>query len=140
MRDLKFRAKILQDGKPKLVYFDLFDITSTHRDDNVIYIKRAFDNVPIDADTIQQFMGRSDDKENEIYSGDIVKVGSDEYYSNESVTFDDVWEIIGKVEFYNSLWTLECDNDWWIPFCDMGDMNIEVIGNIIENPELLEVK
>lgn len=131
---LKFRAKILQEGKPELVYFDLFDITNTFRNDGVIYIK----GVPIITDTIEQFIGKIDDMGFLIYEGDIVKVGSDEYYSNESVTFDDVWEAMGKVEFANSLWTIDCNNDWWIPFCDTDDMNIEIIGNDTENPELLK--
>jgi hypothetical protein len=112
MTELKFRAKILQDDKPELIYFDLFDITNTFRDDNVIYIK----GIPIIADTIEQFINKTDKNGKDIYDKDILKLGE--------LVYQSYWDTL--------------TNGW-----NISRLNAElskVIGNVTENPELLEVK
>jgi len=77
---------------------------------------------------IQQWTGCYDKNGVEIYEGDIVKVYSEEF-ENENFT--------GKVIFdEGSFLTWINKND--IRGVWSGD-NIEVIGNIMENPELLKV-
>jgi hypothetical protein len=77
---------------------------------------------------IQQWTGLKDKNGVEIYEGDIVKVYSEEF-ENENFT--------GKVIFdEGSFLTWINKND--IRGVWSGD-NIEVIGNIMENPELLKV-
>jgi len=76
---------------------------------------------------IQQFTGLKDRHEKEIYEGDIVKAYSEEF-ENENFT--------GKVIFDDGSFLT------WINKNDIrgvwsGD-DIEVIGNIFENPELLK--
>jgi len=77
--------------------------------------------------TVQQFTGLLDKNGKEIYEGDIVKATSDQY-TNEN--------FIGKVIFdegYFCTWVNKNDiRGIW------GDDNIEVIGNIFENKDLLE--
>ena len=76
---------------------------------------------------IQQYTGLKDKNGVEIYEGDIVKVYSEEF-ENENFT--------GKVIFdEGSFLTWINKND--IRGVWSGD-NIEVIGNIMENPELLK--
>jgi uncharacterized phage protein (TIGR01671 family) len=74
----------------------------------------------------QQYTGLLDKNGVEIYEGDIVKATSDQY-TNEN--------FIGKVIFdegYFCTWVNENDiRGIW------GDDNIEVIGNIFENKDLL---
>jgi len=77
--------------------------------------------------TVQQYTGLKDKNGVEIYEGDIVKVYSEEF-ENENFT--------GKVIFdEGSFLTWINKND--IRGVWSGD-NIEVVGNIMENPELLK--
>jgi len=82
---------------------------------------------------VMWFTGLHDRNGKEIYEGDRVRLNGDEYYSNESLALDDLWEFIGTVEFNSCMW-LVADTQW-IPFCDIlsEDISVEVIGNIYEN-------
>jgi uncharacterized phage protein (TIGR01671 family) len=88
----------------------------------------------------RQYTGLNDSTGRKIYEGDILKVEGNEYYSNDSFCIDEEeWEYIGKVKSNSCMWLIESNNTW-LPFCDMlmEDFEIEIIGNIYENPELLE--
>jgi hypothetical protein len=52
----------------------------------------------------------------------------------------DELDFTGKVIFSSHMWVL--DDNQWFPFCDIeyDDITIEIIGNIHENPEILEAK
>jgi len=102
-------------------------------------------NVLVDEKTIGQYIGLSDINDKEIFEGDILVENRYPYYSNEKLNY------VGIVEFKYSSWKviLKCvdkdkngisngltdsniDND--------GFQNMEIIGNIYQNPELLEAK
>ena len=75
---------------------------------------------------IEQYTGLKDKNGNKIYEGDIVHC--ENYYQGTDYT--------GKVMFFNGgfcVWTGGFRNYVW------DDMIPEIIGNIHENPELLEV-
>lgn len=131
MRDIKFRVwdiinkRILNYGEiMHLPMWEVFPGTPEQRAFNVM-----------------QYTGLKDKHGKEIYEGDVVKYTLKSYY-NKTVTemipvtwgsYSDGGEYVDNVECwmirYKSLSDI-CDNKY--------NQSVEVIGNIYENPELLE--
>lgn len=109
MREIKFR---LWDDKLKKFDYD-FRITSKGKE--IKYIQYQGDNY-YDCE-LMQYTGLKDKNGKEIYEGDIV-IRYYDYNSMSVVKWDDALTIS-------------------MPYYDSGD-DYEVIGNIYENPELLE--
>lgn len=126
MREFKFRVWDIEDTTMR---------SCLGFDDIRVYVDGDIE-VPKDKSIIQQFIGLKDKNEKEIYEGDIIK------YKRR-------WEPnMSKVE----IGFIDFDSPgYWIYFdkeknCSTGIINIlqantitscEVIGNIYENPELL---
>ena len=102
-------------------------------------------NVLVDKVSIGQYIGLSDVNDKEIFEGDILVENRYPYYSNEKLNY------VGIVEFKYSSWkvVLKCvDKDKYgisdgltdINVGNDGFQNMEIIGNIYQNPELLEAK
>ena len=134
MREIKFRGKALSDDH-KWLYGNL-----NVNDDGKAAIMRIGDFWSlqrVDADTVGQFTGLLDTARKEIYEGDIVVVKEDgeesrhvvRYMNDEDYpAFDLVPESISWCGEFNGL-----------SYCMIHmDAAIYVIGNIYDNPELLE--
>ena len=125
MREILFRGKRVDNGKWVEGYYapiGKYHYILTGRLELVPYL--GFEHFLVNPETVGQFTGLTDRNGVKIFEGDIVRYGQR-----------------GKVE-YNSgsaQFTLNFTNSTYegfdkIPFCDC-----EVLGNIYDNPELLEV-
>lgn len=119
MRPIKFRGKRVDTGK--WIYGDLLTSNGTECEisdwDKVDYSR--FDVIP---ETIDQFTGLYDSKKKEIYENDILSIAG-MYYQ---IIFQD-----GCFGFKND-WSL------FTPFSTSFLTKRKVMGNIHDNPELLE--
>jgi len=87
---------------------------------------------------LMQFTGLKDKNGVHIYEGDIVKLSFNEYYSNECVNVDEDTIVTGKITFEDGGYFINEKDSTWFYLYDMTDCaEIEIIGNIHENPKLL---
>ncbi|EAC4353765.1 hypothetical protein EMI88_00270 [Listeria monocytogenes] len=84
----------------------------------------------IDSETIGQYTGLKDKSDNKIFEGDIVNC---KFFDRM------VGDIAGVINFIDCVWAVsDFKNKRLYQLIDVD--NIEIIGNIHENPELLEEK
>lgn len=133
MRKIKFRA--WDSDRKKMVFefaneIDSIEYSLITNEDNELFCGNYMDNGDWQEPKLMQFTGLTDKNGKEIYEGDIVKIGlkrtKQVKYNVQGARF---WMI--KEHFTEEF------------MADFGDENItlcsnlEVIGNIYENPELL---
>jgi len=139
MRQIKFRAQDIASNK--WLYGDL----RYHKDDVCIFDQEGNKGEQVKRDTVGQFVGLHDRKDREIYEGDILFVEfADKSGGNQLVGWNEEtasWGIMNKYE-YQSL----KDGDDWPEFKNhtliaflKHAIICEVIGNIHDNPELMNV-
>lgn len=134
-REFKFRAKRVTDGVwvyGGLVMADDFCIIDQR---NELYVEEEYkfrgdthffrlSGAMCDEGTVGQFTGLYDADGCEIYEGDIVK--------NESAGF------FGVIKFKDSAFIIDIDKIKGTLFACLQTGLLEVVGNIHDNPELLE--
>ncbi|MFG3613124.1 YopX family protein [Rummeliibacillus stabekisii] len=130
MREIKFRAKRFDNNHDDWIYgyFHVIDTCGNGYTGKAIQLQSGTSrpySVRVHDESVGQYAGLKDTNNREIYEGDIVKIA----YENDSENYAWYEEVI------------------WHRSCFMaGDDNLlvnvidgcEVIGNIYENPELLE--
>jgi len=130
-REIKFRAWDIESKK--IIYKVSVFESCAFKNNKHLPVKNGDRNY-----IIEQFTGLTDKNSFEIYEGDIVKLSFTEHYSNECVTVDEDTVITGKIIFENGGYFINEKDSTWFYLYDMTDCaDIEVIGNIHENPELL---
>ena len=144
-RTIKFRGKRIDNGE--WVYGDLLQtnegsvcigIHGQYIDDGM-HFNDFYDETPyIDEDSLGQFTGLLDKNGKEIYEGDISTVKG-QY--PRVVLWDKMMWALMLTEYYHDadFWVMNLQHpgpDWWEDFSD----ELEIIGNIHDNPELLNEK
>ena len=146
MREILFRGKSVNDGnwvQGSLVITTIKPADDTsikhyHIDDMTIGVfPDAYQSglsETVDPNTVGQFTGLTDNNGKKIFEGDIV-VCRKEIAGN----FIDYCVEIGFVEMKHGAFGLHRKQGYYRPFKDwLEDYEYEVIGNIHDNPELLE--
>lgn len=135
MRTIKFRAKSVHDDKwvygffvgnndePTIAGFDIWKGGS-----------EDWSEEKIELHTVGQFTGLYDINEREIYEGDVVNF---KRFNNKIATGIVQWDECNPCMCIEYI-TQYGQKDWEYDFVKCGKMVIEVIGNIIDNPELIE--
>ena len=144
MREIIFRGKRTENGEwvtGSYLYCEneaYICIKSKAQHDEKFHIGPLFS---VDPSTVGQYTGLTDRNGNRIFEGDILKIAlkmdglgmyyapAIEYPANVIVKWDMcawMWEVIGQEKYYISFPNAWCHYEF------------EVIGNIHDNPELLE--
>lgn len=131
MREILFRAKRIDNGEwvegLLTIMWGQYHIINPN-DENTAY--------PIDADTICQYTGLTDKNGNKIWENDVVKFEDCEM-STES-GYGDCFVNVGKIAYDTDTMSYFITDRITVDMEDMDIKNdIEVIGNIFDNPELI---
>ena len=119
-RTIKFRA--WDEDDKEMTYFDRSTSNWSYATDCLWF-----------EDLITQFTGLQDKNRKDIYEGDIIRCFKT-YYSTPI-------EHLGQVVFEKGAFLVGSDTmpDYYMTFIELdSDWGIEIVGNIYENPELLE--
>ena len=128
-REIKFRGKSKETGK--WVY------GSYHKDEvtGKSFIMRRIDDLcyqePVDPETVGQSIGIADIKDDEMYEGDIVSIVGGDFKKRMCMIKFDCWGFV-------LMETWPFNETAYIGECDIDEMDIEIIGNACENPDLAE--
>lgn len=137
MREILFRGKRKDNGEWVYGYICYYGFTGEENTYIVPNYASALYSIEVDPETVGQYTGITDDNGKKIFEGDILNVinpDDDDYDYITKVYFECntlCVDVEGQDYDYTSIgfaveiWDNECDR-------------VEVIGNIHDNPELLE--
>ncbi|EAE5019041.1 TPA_asm: hypothetical protein GZQ63_12645 [Listeria monocytogenes] len=136
MRPIEFRAFSMEHNM-YMFGFGVLPVEYTEKEfgyENEIILFTEFNGeIRCIPETVGQFTGLTDKNGKKIFEGDIVEIIEIDAFGNLD------WNRLkGKVMFSEGAWLVTDNRSFAIPL--WSEINeIEVIGNIHENPELLEV-
>jgi uncharacterized phage protein (TIGR01671 family) len=146
MREIKFRGKSIDEEKTGWFYGDYCSVP----DPNILFedLDGEIDCEPIVPETVGQYTGLQDKNGKGIYEGDLVEYTRVNYTDCSRQEIESIEEVIcGEIYYAEGLWLgirlINRTGKLFLPgmaSSDIPNIELEIIGNIYENPELLEVK
>lgn len=134
MREILFKAKRLDNGEWVEGYYVKTTLGKDIEPSDVIFVPWNINRseqwgwIKVLTETLCQYIGLKDKNGKRIWENDIVRIEN---------SMD---EGIGKIEFYGGMWYVdgEPSNSLYdiMEYDDIAE--IEVVGNIFDNPELME--
>lgn len=134
MREILFRGKRVDNLEWSYGWYEMYPFGKWPVKTSIIPSEEAkaghYEHVEVDPSTVGQYTGLNDKNGKRIFEGDVAKVlqGKDKgiaYVGFENGAFM-LYPKIGNI-YERTLWS------YWY-----NDWDVEVIGNITDNPELLE--
>src|SRR5690554_5728043 len=141
MREIKFRGEILNANCWVYGFYFYSEKENKHYiiGESIDY---GYQKIEIDPKTKGQFIGLHDKTGAEIYEADIVKMHYffDNFAPYTLGAYEDEKEIIGVVGIDEMGTYTVCDDDkyYWLNYMEYPQEELEIIGNIYDNPELLK--
>lgn len=133
MRDIKFRVYDKQSNE--MIYLE------SPTFDNGLWFKsdKHIDSNDI---VIMQYTGLKDCEGKDISEGDVVEIEFDDYYSNNHFTVDGDSKHTGYIVFDSFGFFVKFPDCCFMCVSDIYEygFNIKILGNIHQNPELMEKK
>lgn len=144
MREIKFRGRILENfgdnkgnviiQKGTLIYGGIVFDT-----DRVWIDTEYYGQIIVDKETVGQYTGLKDENGKEIYEGDIVEFSYDVFNGNfDTKIGKGIVKFIAGAFQIKTIEIEDIDNIEYFTLYSVNEDDIEVIGNIYDNPELLE--
>ena len=96
------------------------------------FMNSVYQDHCLNGKTFYQYTGLTDKNGKEIYEGDIFQVALNKVYQVKYLNG------ISNFEWYGGMFGLWFDDELFFPFDEFAMSNGEVIGNIYQNPELIE--
>jgi uncharacterized phage protein (TIGR01671 family) len=88
---------------------------------------------------LMQYTGLTDNNGKEIFEGDICKITATQYTSNETISLEEGDTFTASVRYDSYRFTISTkESEMCLAQVEYEEMEIEIIGNIYENPELLK--
>ena len=135
MREILFRGKRTDNGE--WIYGDLMQnvdcIKIREQEKDVKHIAKSFE---IDLETVGQYTDLTDKNGKRIFEGDIV---AQNWYDYDEPRDDSFGKVV-FCEYDCSFSVMDVNKDGFMPLgrCDSYHWEVEVIGNIYDNQELLK--
>lgn len=134
MREILFRGKRVDTGEWVYGYVAIHTIIGDETELKTVIVRKPdkiyqYDSWIVDPETIGQYAGLKDKNGKEIYEGDIIEKT---YYSYHQPECSELFEI--KYEGLSFHFEHIKGSTFHLPFTE----DIEIIGNIHDNPELVE--
>ena len=126
MREILFKAKRTDNGEWVEGNYITDELDKEKAYIGYIFGIEDFDIVEVNPETLCQYTGLKDKNGNRIWENDIVRIEN---------SMD---EGIGNVEFYGGMWYVDGEpNNNLYDIVEYDDGEVEAIGNIFDNSELL---